>query len=52
MNGARKRRVPPVLARVRKQLPPPGRIFKSKKAESRKRAKEKLYQELREFRPD
>ena len=40
------KRIPPGLAKVRKELPPPGKIFKSKKDESRKRAKENLLREL------
>jgi hypothetical protein len=40
------RRVPQGLARVRKELPPPGQIFKSKKKENRKQSKEKLRREL------
>lgn len=43
-----KQRIPPGLARVRKEIPPPGKIFKSKKREQRQRAKEKLQQELKE----
>jgi hypothetical protein len=42
------KKVPLGLARVRKELPPPARIFKSKKQERRKRAKEELSQELKE----
>jgi len=42
------KRVPIGLARVRKELPPPGKIFKSKKSESRQRAREKLRQEVKE----
>jgi len=45
-NKRQTKRVPIGLARVRKELPPPGKIFKSKKTESRKRAKEKLQREL------
>jgi hypothetical protein len=45
------KRVPIGLARVRKELPPPGKIFKSKKDERRKRAKEKLHRELKETPP-
>jgi len=41
-------RIPQGLARVRKELPPPGRIFKSKKTDRRKLAKEKLRRELKE----
>jgi hypothetical protein len=43
-----RKRLPLGLARVRKELPPPGKIFKSKKSERRKQAKEKLRQELKE----
>jgi hypothetical protein len=32
-------------------MPPPGKIFQSKKSESRKRAKEKLQRELSSSRP-
>jgi len=39
--------IPPGLARVRKELPPPGKIFRSKKNESRKRAKDRLQYELK-----
>jgi len=48
--AARKSRVPPALAKVRKELPPPGKIFKSTKNESRKCARERLHRELKEFR--
>jgi hypothetical protein len=41
--------MPPGLARVRKPLPPPGRVFKSKKTDPRARAKEKLRRELKEI---
>ena len=47
MNPSAKK-IPIALARVRKEIPPPGKIFKSKKTERRKRAKEELRQELRE----
>jgi len=43
------KRIAPGLARVRKELPPPGRIIESKKAEQRKRAKEKLRRELKKI---
>jgi hypothetical protein len=36
------------LARVRKELPPPGKIFKSKKKNNRQQSKEKLRRELLE----
>jgi hypothetical protein len=42
------RRIPPGLARVRKELPPPGKIFASKKKDIRKRSKEELRRELQE----
>jgi hypothetical protein len=42
------RRTFPGLARVRKELPPPGKSFKSKKKDNRQQAKEKLRRELRE----
>ncbi|HEY7558326.1 MAG TPA: hypothetical protein VIH18_26330 [Candidatus Binatia bacterium] len=45
------KRIPPALAKVRKELPPPAKIFKSKKDESRKRAKEKLRQEMKKSPP-
>jgi hypothetical protein len=41
------KRIPAGLARVRKGMAPPGKIFKSSKTESRKRAKEKLQLELK-----
>jgi hypothetical protein len=47
---AKKKRIPPGLAKVRKEMPPPGKIFKSKKNESRKRVRERLHRELKEFR--
>jgi hypothetical protein len=42
------RRIPQGLAWVRKELPPPGQIFKSKKKDSRKRSKTELRRELQE----
>jgi hypothetical protein len=42
------KRIPQGLARVRKELPPPGQIFKSKKKDSRKRSKTELRRELQE----
>ncbi len=48
---ASSKKIPPGLARVRKEIPPPGKIFKSKKNDSRKRAKEKLRQDLKETPP-
>jgi hypothetical protein len=41
------KKIPLGLARVRKELPPPGRIIESKKTRQRKRAKEKLREELK-----
>jgi len=43
--------VPPGLARVRKEVPPPGKIFKSKKTDRRKQAKEEIRRELKETLP-
>jgi hypothetical protein len=40
--------MPPGLGRLRKELPPPGRIFKNEKKDNRKRSKEKLRREWRE----
>ena len=45
------KKIPIGLARVRKELPPPGKIFKSKRKDSRKRAKEKLQREIDETLP-
>jgi hypothetical protein len=42
------RRIPLGLARVRKELPPPGQIFKSKKKAGRTQSKAELRQELQE----
>ena len=42
------KRVPQGLARVRKELPPPPKVFKSKKAASRRQLKEDLRKELKE----
>jgi hypothetical protein len=42
------KKIPPGLARVRKEIPPPGKIFQSKKSDHRKRSKEELRQELKE----
>jgi hypothetical protein len=43
------KRIPVALARVRKELPPPGKIIRSKTTEGRQRAKERLRRELREL---
>jgi hypothetical protein len=45
------KKIPIGLARVRKELPPPGKVIKSKHKDSRKRAKEKLQRELEEALP-
>jgi hypothetical protein len=42
------KKIPAGLARVRKEIPPPGKVFKSKRNDNRKRSKEKLEQELKE----
>jgi hypothetical protein len=42
------KRIPQGLARVRKELPPPAKIFQSKKKDSRKRSKTELRRELQE----
>jgi hypothetical protein len=42
------KKIPIGLARVRKELPPPSKVFKSKHKDRRKRAKEKLQRELNE----
>jgi len=39
--------VPPGLARVRKELPPPAKVFRDKLRETRKHAKEALRRELK-----
>jgi len=49
--NASPKRIPLGLARVRKELPPPGKVFKSKQIDQRKRAKEKLRRELKETLP-
>lgn len=41
------KKIPIGLAKVRKQLPPPGKILKSKKDLLRKRAKAELRRELK-----
>jgi len=42
------KKIPLALSLARKELPPPGKIFKSKKAVQRKRSKEQLRQEIKE----
>jgi hypothetical protein len=46
MSKMKTTRVPQGLARVRKELPPPGKIFKSKKKANRKQSKEELRREF------
>jgi len=46
--NAPSKKIPVGLARVRKEIPPPGKIFKSKKNEARKLARERLRRELQE----
>ena len=45
------KRIPRGLARVRKAIPPPGKVFKDKKRKTRKRSKEDLQQEVKEQLP-
>jgi hypothetical protein len=47
----RSKTIPPGLARVRKEIPPPGKIFKDKSKKSRKRSREELREELKESLP-
>jgi len=42
------KRIPLGLARVRKELPPPAKIFQTKKKDNRKQSKSELRQELQE----
>jgi hypothetical protein len=44
------KKVPVGLARVRKELPPPPKVFKSKKTTTRKQLKDELRKELQESR--
>jgi hypothetical protein len=48
---SQRKRIPQGLARVRKAVPPPGKIFKSKKGDTRQRSKEDLREELKERLP-
>jgi hypothetical protein len=48
MPTVKKKRLPPGLAKVRKELPPPAKVFRSKKRESRKRTRERLRREIAE----
>jgi hypothetical protein len=45
---AKPKRIPLALAKVRKELPPPAKVFKDKHKETRKRSKESLRQELKD----
>jgi len=51
LSAALKRKIPLGLKRVRKELPPPGKVFQSKRSAPRQRAKEQLRRELKEGRP-
>jgi hypothetical protein len=42
------KKIPSGLARVRKEIPPPGKIFESKKSKQRKRGKAELRRQLME----
>jgi hypothetical protein len=42
------KKIPLGLALVRKELPPPGKVFKTKKRDQRQQAKEALRRELKE----
>ena len=42
------KKIPIGLARLRKELPPPSKIIKSKKKDQRKHAKDELRQEMKE----
>ena len=48
---SRRKRIPQGLARVRKAVPPPGKVFKNKKRDTRQRAKEDLRRRLEETTP-
>ena len=41
------KKIPAGLARVRKELPPPGKMIQSKRTHRRKHAKEEMRQELK-----
>jgi hypothetical protein len=45
---SQRKRIPQGLARVRKAVPPPGKVFKNKKRDTRQRAKKDLRQRLEE----
>jgi len=46
------KKIPPGLARVRKELPRPGKIIATGKTLRRQRAKEQLRREIREILPE
>lgn len=48
---SRRKRIPQGLARVRKAVPPPGKVFKNKKRDTRQRAKEDLRRRFEETTP-
>jgi hypothetical protein len=48
---SQRKRIPQGLARVRKAVPPPGKVFKDKKRDTRQRAKEDLRRRLEETTP-
>lgn len=48
---SRRKRIPQGLARVRKAVPPPGKVFKNKKRDTRQRTKEDLRRRLEETTP-
>ena len=48
---SQRKRIPQGLARVRKAVPPPGKVFENKKRDTRQRAKEDLRQRLEETTP-
>ena len=48
---SQRKRIPQGLARVRKAVPPPGKVFENKKRDTRQRAKEDLRRRLDETTP-
>jgi hypothetical protein len=48
---SQRKKIPQGLARVRKAIPPPAKVFKSKKSETRQRSKKDLRQQLKESLP-
>jgi hypothetical protein len=49
--NAPSKKIPIGLARVRKAMPPPSKVFKSKKSEARQQVKERLRREIKETQP-